>query len=195
MPLPTSFVVKNGSKIFALHVFRHARPIVVDLEHDQLAVGVVPRADDQRASAVRGQHRLLGVDDQIQQHLLNLMRVGENRRQARRRAPRSRVMFVTRCSYDAQRQRFADDLVQIDHRARGLPFPREGQQVADDARGALGFAEDDVESAPRRFVERCFCDRRSAQREDRRQWIVQLVRDAGDRLSERRQSSPPAASC
>ena len=64
----------------AQYVLRHARPIVVDLEHDQLTVGFVPRPHDQRASSVRGQHRLLGVDDQIQQHLLNLMRVCENRR-------------------------------------------------------------------------------------------------------------------
>ena len=35
-----------------LHVFRHARPIVVDLEHDRVAIEVVPGAEDQRAAAV-----------------------------------------------------------------------------------------------------------------------------------------------
>ena len=39
-----------------------ARPIVVDLEEHRLLIGVVPGADDQRAAAVRGDHRLLGVD-------------------------------------------------------------------------------------------------------------------------------------
>ena len=34
------------------------------------------------AAAVGGQHRLLGVDDQVEQHLLHLVAVGEDLRQA-----------------------------------------------------------------------------------------------------------------
>ena len=63
-------------------------------------------------------------------------------------------MFVTRCSYAAQRERFAHDLVDVHHRARGLAFARERQQVAHDARRALGFAEDGFEAAADRRVER-----------------------------------------
>ena len=64
----------------------------------------------------------------------------------------------------AQRQRFAHHLVDVDHRARRLPLAREGQQVADDARGALRLAEDRLEAAADRLVERrSFCDSRSAQ--------------------------------
>ena len=63
----------------------------------------------------------------------------------------------------AQRQRFAHHLVDVHHRARRLPLARERQQVADDARGALGLAEDRFEAAADRLVERRRCDSRSAQ--------------------------------
>ena len=94
-------------------------------------------------------------------------------------------MFVSALLVGAQRQRLAHDLVEVDHRARRLPLARERQQVADDARGALGFAEDDVDAAPRRVVERLL-GQPLGPAQDRRQRVVQLVRDAGDRLAERR---------
>ena len=83
MPLPTSFVVKNGSKIRGCTLLGHARPVVVDLEDD----GVVARgrASVRRTSVPRPlarEHRLLGVDDQVEQDLLELVRIGEDLRQA-----------------------------------------------------------------------------------------------------------------
>ena len=66
-----------------LHVFRNAWSVVVDLEHDRFRFEVVPAAEHDRAAAVRAEHRLLGVDDQVEQHLLKLVRVGERERQAR----------------------------------------------------------------------------------------------------------------
>ena len=85
----------------------------------------------------------------------------------------------------AQRERLAHDLVDVDHRARRLPLARERQQVADDARGALGFAEDGLEAAAHRVVERRALREALGPAEDRRERVVQLVRDAGDRLAER----------
>ena len=64
-----------------LHIRRHARTVVGDLEGDRVALDVVPRADDERAAAVGREHRLLGVDDQVEQHLLDLVRVGKDLRQ------------------------------------------------------------------------------------------------------------------
>ena len=87
MPLPTSFVVKNGSKILRLDLLRHARAVVADFERDGVALGVVPGPDHERAAAVRRDHRLFGVDDEVEQHLLDLMRVGKDLRAAPRRAP------------------------------------------------------------------------------------------------------------
>ena len=101
---------------------------------------------------LRADHRLLGVDDQVEQHLLDLVRIGERLRQA------GGERFDDRDVADAllvgaQRQRLAHDLVEIDHRARRVALAREGQQVADDLRGALGFAEDGVEAAARLLVD------------------------------------------
>ena len=98
-------------------------------------------------------------------------------------------MFVMRCSYDSQRERLADDVVQIDHRARRLPLARERQQVAHDLGGALRLAEDGLEAAPRFLVDLRGGPLRQplGPRQDRRERVVQLVRDAGNRLPERRE--------
>ena len=131
------------------------------------------------------EHRLLGVDDQVEQHLLDLMAVGEHLRQAGgERVDDGDVRDALLVG--AQRQRLAHDLVDVDHRARRLPLARERQQVADDARGALGFAEDGLEAAADRLVERRSLRQPLGPAEDRRERVVQLVRDAGDRLAERR---------
>ena len=168
-----------------LHVFRHARPVVVHLEDDRVLRQVVPGADDQRAAAVRAEHRLLGVDDQVEQDLLNLVRIGEDARQAGRERLED-VDVAQALLVAAQGQRFADHLVEVDHRARGVALAREGQEVADDLGGALGFGEDGVEPAARLLVDRTL-RQPLGPGEDRRERIVQLVRDAGDRLAERRE--------
>ena len=66
----------------------------------------MPRAHDEDAAAVGRQHRLLGVDDQVQQHLLDLVAVGEDLRQAGGERVDHRdvgdALFV-----GAQRERFA----------------------------------------------------------------------------------------
>ncbi len=65
-----------------LHLFGKPGPIVVDLDDDRFTIAIVPGAHGQRAAAVGALHRLLGVDDQIQQDLLDLMAVGEDLGQA-----------------------------------------------------------------------------------------------------------------
>ena len=163
MPLPTSFVVKNGSKIFGCTSSGMPGPSSLISRTTDSLLGVVPRADDQHAAAVRRQHRLLGVDDQIEQHLLHLVAVGEHLRQAGgQRVDDGDVRDALLVG--AQRQRLAHDLIDVDHRARRLALARERQQVADDARGALRFAENGLEAAADRRIERrSFCDSRSAQ--------------------------------
>ena len=160
--MPTAFVVKNGSKIFGCTSSGMPGPSSLHLEDDGVALGVVPRSQNQRAAAVRVEHRLLGVDDEVEQHLLNLMRIGEDRRQAGGERLENhdvgRALLV-----GAKRQRLAHDLVQIDRRARRVPLARERLQVADDARGALGGVVDGVEIAARLLVERGVPASRSAQ--------------------------------
>ena len=84
----------------------------------------------------------------------------------------------------AQRERFAHHLVEVHHRARGLALAGEGQQVADDAGGAFGLAEDDLETLLRLVVDGAF-RQAFGPRQDRGERVVQLVRDARDGLAER----------
>ena len=66
-----------------------------------------------------GEHRVLGVDDQVQQHLLDLMPVGEDLRQ--RVGERKRDGDVAGARFvRAERERFANDVVEIDHHPRAL---------------------------------------------------------------------------
>ena len=176
---------EEGIEDPGLHVLRHARPIVVHLEDDGVAVGVVPGAHDERAPAVRRNHRLLGVDHQVQQHLLALVRIGEDVRQAgRERLERGDV--VQALLVGAEGQGLADDLIHIDHRARRVPLAGERQQVAHDLRGALRLAEDDVEASLGRLVHGLRCEALGPC-QDGRERIVQLVSDAGNRLPQRGQ--------
>ena len=94
------------------------------------------------------------------------------------------VMLLSALFVRAQRERLADDLVQVDHRARGVALARERQQVADDLRGALRLAQDGLEAALRLLVDRSLREPLGPG-QDRRERVVQLVRDAGDRLAER----------
>ena len=67
-----------------LRVAWNARSIVGDFENGGIAVAVVTGANDQRAASIRGEHRLFGVDQQVEQHLLDLMRVRKDLRNAGR---------------------------------------------------------------------------------------------------------------
>ena len=62
----------------ALPLFRNPRPIVIDLEHGGAAICVVRGAHDDGAAAVGAEAGLLGVDQQVEQHLLDLVAVGED---------------------------------------------------------------------------------------------------------------------
>jgi hypothetical protein len=86
----------------------------------------------------------------------------------------------------AKRHRFLHDLIQIDGRPRRMPLPRERLQVADNTSGAFGGVVNRIEVASRAFIEIARGQAFRA-REDGRQRIVQLVRNAGHRLAQRRQ--------
>ncbi len=165
-----------------LHVFRHTRPIVADVEHDGLALEVMPRVEDERAAAVRGDHGLLGVDDQVEEHLLHLVRIGEHLREAGgQRLDDGDVADAL--VVGPQRQSLANDLVEVDHRARRMPLAGEHQQIADDLRGALRLAEDRLETTARLVVHTALREPLGA-RQNRRERVVQLVRDTGNGLTQ-----------
>ena len=72
---------EEGIENLRLHFNGDAGAIVTDFQCDDLGLGIVPRADDERTPAVRREHCLLGIDDQVEQHLLDLMRIRKDLRQ------------------------------------------------------------------------------------------------------------------
>ena len=176
---------EEGVEDLRLHVRRDSRAIVVDLEDDRLVARVVPRADDQNASAVGRQHGLLRVDHQVQQHLLYLVPVGKHHRQACCQRVDHRdvgdALFVR-----SKAERLAHDVVDIHHRARRLTLAGEGEQVAHDARRPLGLAENHLEAAPHGGVERRPLAQPLRPAQDRGERVVQFVRDTRNRLAQRR---------
>ena len=143
MPFPIALVVKNGSKIrFCTSSGRRA--IVVHLEDHGVTFGLLPRAKDERAAAVCVEHRLLGVDDEVQQDLLDLVRIGKDGRKARGQRLEDHDVRDALLMHP-QRQRFADHLIQVHRRPGRVTLPGERLQVAHDAGGALGGVVDGVE--------------------------------------------------
>ena len=115
------------------------------------ASGTRPGADADAAHGARA-HRLLGVEQQVQQRLLQLAAVAEDRRQP----GLERGLHLDRVEAElvgAERQHAGHHVGDVLLGARrGLP-PRERQQVADDLRGALrllGDAPQVVHQAVRR---------------------------------------------
>ena len=182
--MPTSFVVKNGSKIFGCTSSGDARPVVVDLEDDRLRARRRARCGRR---ACRGRWPTSIACSALMTRFSSTCCIWCPSAKTCGRPDGERVDdgdVGDALLVGAQRQRLAHDLVHVDHRARRLALAREGEQVADDARGALGFAEDGLEPAPRRLVERPL-RQPLGPGEDRGERVVQLVRDAGDGLAER----------
>ena len=87
MPLPTSLVVKNGSKIFSITSGGMPVPVSDDLDHHVVgrrhaaarraapppAAGTL-RGADRELAAVR--HGVAGIDREVHHHLLELVHVG-----------------------------------------------------------------------------------------------------------------------
>ena len=71
---------EKGGRKFRLHFHGDTGAIVSDLQCHDVGLDVVPRSDDERTPAVRREHCVLGIDDQVQEHLLDLIRIRENLR-------------------------------------------------------------------------------------------------------------------
>ena len=93
-------------------------------------------------------------------------------------------MLLIRCSYERSASVSRTTWLRFDHRARRVPLAGKRQQVAHDLRRALRLAQDRFETALGLLVDRSLREPLGP-RQDRRERIVQLVRDAGNRLTER----------
>src|SRR5436190_555932 len=166
------------------HGLRYAGPVVgnVDGKAVRLALG----GDlDPPFSSARAGDRLRGVVDDVHEHLLDLIRVYLDFREPRLEGERE---------LDARGEQLVlqelmgglengPDRLQL---ALAFLAPRERQQVAHDRRGALGFLANHRErlGQARRHV--CRLAEQVAEPDHRGEGVVEVVRDAGDQLPDRR---------
>ena len=148
MPLPTSFVVKKGSKIFSITSGGNAAAIVLDLDQHIIrrrqmpprrsaahsAGGDIARADLNPAARLR--HGVAGVDHEIDDHLFELSDVGLHEPQI---AAVTQIELVLLADDAAQQHlQFGERVAELQHlRAQRLPA-REGEQLPRQARRAIG---------------------------------------------------------
>src|SRR5271169_4448724 len=123
----------------AMNVF--LRDAAAGVRHRDADVVPVARGDGERAS--RG-HGVFRVEEQVQEDLLQLSGVAEDRRQVR---------MQLRHNFDAggfelvlqQRQRVLNNAIQVDVVELGTRSPREVQQAVDDLRSAERLSRDLVQ--------------------------------------------------
>ena len=110
-------MVKNGSKIRSDVLLVDSGSGILHRHHD--AAGLVPlRSHPQHAcAAVHGCHRVEGIHDQIQDHLLQLDAIRRHRRELLQLGPDRNPAIVQFAAN--QRQHLAHDIVDVD----GEPFP------------------------------------------------------------------------
>ena len=113
------------------------------------------------------------------------MRIGKNERQAGGERIDERDIGDALLELP-ERERVAHHLIHIHHRPRGVALAGEHQQAAHDLGGALGLAEDGVETAAQRRIGG-LAIQPLGRGENRRQRVVEFVRDARNGLAERRQ--------
>ena len=182
VPSPTSLVVKNGSKIRP----RSSGLIPGPSSSTSTTCGPrrVHRPHHDIAGARRGVERLLGVHQQVQDDLLDLLAIDQHRQRLGGALHAQRDVLLPQV-IGPQLGCLPDDLIEIGRRAIGRAAPDERQQVADDVPGPARFTPDDLEIAAhhRRIV--VVVDQQLDAADNRLQRVVDLVRHTGDQLADR----------
>ena len=126
-------------------------------------------------------HRLGGVGEQVQHDLLQRVPVTDHLGQVLREldlrldVPQPEVVAH-------QQQRALHQVVQVQPRTLGRSLAGEGEQVADDAPRALRLLVDHPQVATVARSQLLLLEQELRQPRDRREGIVELVRDAGHEL-------------
>ena len=161
---------------------RNARPVVCDPDAEHLGKRIETAAHAYSTRCGLVLQRLLGVDDQVEQHLMELVGIGEYERHS---------LGELELDIDAARangvggdvERCRHDVVDRHGTTFGLLLPRHGKEGSHDARTTLGGGAN---------LQRCGLGRRIAlffeqygARHDHGKRIVELVGDAGQERTER----------
>ena len=164
-------------------VGRDARPRVLHLDPDHVARAERPHRQALLV-ALRALHRLLGVGDQVQEHLLELVRV---------RHRFGDLLVVVPHHVDSphpelvapELQRVVQHLIDRGRGPLRLVLAREGQEVLHDAGGAPRLGVDHLGRRALVRPEALLGEQQLGERRDPGERVVQLVRHAGDELPDR----------
>ena len=159
-----------------------AGAVVLDADPDTR--GRPAGRDAQHALAVRLGHRLLGVDDDVQDDLLQLVRIGQGLRQVLREIG-LHLDVAHAHLVGAQLERGLDDAVDRRHDALGLVLAGEGQEVLHDAGRPLGLVADALQGTRERRL-LVLLQEELREPGDAGQRVVQLVRHARHQAADRR---------
>ncbi len=165
----------------------NARPRVLDPEVD--AVRRCTGADRQPLVAAVGLERLQGVGQQVEEHLLQLQRVGANRRKVAVELPHHFDVGQAEL-FGHERHRVVDRAERVARPRAEVAPAREAAHVVDDAGHPRDLLGDQVEILFE-LADRLFglAAHHADEHANRRQRLVQLVGNAGAELTHRGQPS------
>ena len=136
--------------------------------------------DDLDRAASR--HRIAGVRDEVDEHLVELGRIGLDRGHVGAEAHPHRDRFAREPSQE--RHDRLDDRIDVEHtRLEYLP-PAEGEQLPGEGAGSLGGIDDGLD-VRRAWVFAKLLEREQRLAVDRRQQVVEVVGDAARELPDR----------
>ena len=180
VPCPDSFVVKNGSKMRPASATGTPGPLSDTSTNTRWPSTPVRTAI---AASRRGSDGLLGVQQQVEHDLLNLLAVDDDDRNVVRQL--FAQLDVRRPAFEgAEHERRAHDFVQVGDRPIQRRLAGEGQQMVDDLRDAVGVGVNLLQIVAHLFF-RVAPEQQLGEADDALQRVVDLVRDAGDQLTDR----------
>src|SRR4029077_3837069 len=154
-----------------------AWPVIGDLKRQPVA-SKPASVDGDAAVAASLQNRLFRVDEQVQDHLLELIRIGQRWRKTVCQAALDNDVFDFEF-ITAQGQGALHNLVEVHAGALGFCLPGKKEQVLDDAAGALRLLEDLLGLAELGRSQ-AVAEEKLRIAHDGRERIVQLVSDTGN---------------
>ncbi len=160
---------------------RHAGAVVAHVEVDRVGLRVVAQLHEDHAPL---RHRLAGIDQQIQQHLLDVIRVRQGRRRFEN-APFNLDAILHHLALE-QQERVVDQFHHVGRLEAGRPIARETEDAVGDAGRTVGGDENFVERASRGFGVGVPLAELGVIY-DGHQHVVEFVRGRADEFAERRQ--------
>ena len=148
MPSPSDFVVKKGSKIRFATASSSPGPVSSTATSTAPGSASAADTDSSRVHSVTRTHGFNAVYDQVQQHLLQLNPVTEDRPFADGEVSVQHDALPLQLGAD-ERQHFPDGVVDVEPRQFRPGFPGERSQAADDVARLVAAPQDARDRVPR----------------------------------------------